>query len=220
MDRVCVDLKRNASSMITDALKMKFSSTAALSAAGRSWRYGFVAGSTPYLYAGFFAKFQRRSFWCARQTTPVFEAAQTFRSLIQSRFRNQAFVGIEFLVNRWSDKHSRRNDFALRFNKSGATEVCRSGSNGKSHKFGLLSNAIGLQSANRKATSNVTGLSAVGMACPLLSNHDSQKNQIHAIRLYESCLGSPVNCQQRMNSNEKNNAHQRIASRGKSDCDC
>jgi len=220
LNRVCVDLKRNASSMITNALKIKSFKTAALPVGGSSLRHGIVADSTRNLFAGSSASCQWQLLRCIRRPSSMFEAVQNLRSIIQIRFSNRALYGIEFLVSRWSDRHLRRNYFALGTKKSGATEVSRSCSSAKSHKFGWSGNAIDLQSANRQATSNVTELSAVGTACPSLSNHGSQKNQIHAIRLFESCLGSPINRQQRRNSNEKNNANQCVASRGKSDCDC
>lgn len=206
--------------MITNALKMKSSMTAALPVGRSSLRHGIVVDSTRSLFAGFSASFQWQLPRCTKRPSSVFEAVQNLRSIIQIRFSNRALCGIEFLVSCWSDRHLRRNYFALGTKKSGAIEVSRSCSSEKIHKFGWLGNAIDLQSANRQATSNVTELSAVGTACPSLSNHGSQKNQIHAIRLFESCLGSPINRQQRRNSNEKNNANQCVASRGKSDCDC
>ena len=220
MNRVCVDLKRDASSMITNALKIKSSMTAALPAGVSSLRHGIVADSTPNLVAGFFASCQRQMLRCTFKQSPVFDAERIFRSIVQIRFPNRALCGIGFLVNRWNDQRLRGNFFALRFKDSGATEVRRSSSSEKSHKLGHRGNAIGSQTASRQAMSNVTSLPEVGTACPSLPNHGSQKNQIHAIRLFESCLGSPINRQPRMNSNEKNNANQCVASRGKPDCDC
>ncbi len=206
--------------MITNALKIKFSMPAALPAVVSSLRHGIVADSTPNLFAWYFASFQCQMPRCTIKQAPVFDVERVFRSIIQIRFPNRALCGIEFLVNRWSDQRLRGNDFALRFKDPGAAEVRRSSSSKKSHKLGYWGNAIGSQTAIRQAMSNVTGLPEVGTVCPSLPNHGSQKNQIHAIRLFESCLGSPINCQQRMNSNEKNNAYQCVASRGKPDCDC
>lgn len=205
--------------MITNVLKIKFSTTAGLTVDGSSLRRGMVADSTHGLFASLFVNFQRQ-FRCSREYLPVFDAVRTFRSIFQIRFSSRVLCGFGFLVNCWNDQRLRRNYFALCFKGSGATEVSRFYSNEKSHKLGRLDDVVDSQTASRQATSNVTGLSVVGMACPSLSNNGSQKNQIHAIRLFESLSGSPISRQQRMNLNEKNNAYQCVASRGKSDCDC
>jgi hypothetical protein len=206
--------------MITYALKIKFSTTAGLTADGGSLRRGMVADSTDSLLAGLFSNFQHQLPRYTSKYLRVFDVVRTFRSIFQIRFSHRELCGFGFLVNRWNDQHLRRNDFALRFKEPGATEVSRSYSSEKSHILGRLDNVIDSQTAIREATPNVTGLSVVGMARPSLSNNGSQKNQTHAIRLFESLSGSPINRQQRMNSNEKDNAYQCVASRRKSDCDC
>ena len=205
--------------MITNALKIKFSTAAGLTVGGISLRRGNVADSTHGLFASLFENFQPR-FRCSREHVPVFDAVRAFRSIFQIRFSSRELCRFGFLASCWDDQRLRGNDFALRFKESGATVVSRFYSNEKSHKIGQLDDVIGSQTASRQATSNVTGLSVVGIACPSLPSNGSQKNQIHAIRLFESLSGSPIRRQQRMNSNEKNNAYQCIASRGKSDCDC
>jgi hypothetical protein len=223
LNRVCVYLRRNASLRMTSTLKIKFSKTAALAAGASSLRRGIIADSTPDFFDGLFSSSNCQLPWLslfARGRSSAFKAVRTLRSVFQIRFSNSELRGFGFLVNRWNDRDLRRNYFALGYIESGVAEVSRPHSSEKGHIVGRLDNVIGSRLVNQQTASSATGLPVVGAANPSLPNSGSQKNQIHAIRLFESLSGSPIDRQQRMNSNEKNNAYQCVAIRGKSDCDC